>query len=81
LAPLAVSIHLCPVAGPRTLPTEDLAAALPPDAPPHREFPDFRSAFTAALATGAPVLVAGSLFLVGEARALLTGGLFQPSAQ
>lgn len=81
LAPLAASIHLCPVAGPRTLPTADLAAALPADAPPHREFPDFRSAFTAALATGAPVLVAGSLFLVGEARALLTGGSFQPSAQ
>jgi folylpolyglutamate synthase/dihydropteroate synthase len=44
-------------------------------------FPSFRAAFEAALTGDRPVLVAGSLFLVGEARAYLTGGDFQASAQ
>ena len=81
LAPLAAEIYLCPVATPRAVPGEQLAAALPPDAPPHRVFPSFQAAFNAALAIDRPVLVAGSLFLVGEARAYLTGGEFQSSTQ
>jgi dihydrofolate synthase/folylpolyglutamate synthase len=81
LAPLAAEIVLCPVATPRAVPGDELAAALPPNAPPHRVFPSFQTAFTAALATNRPVLVAGSLFLVGEARAYLTGGEFQSSTQ
>ncbi len=81
LAPLAAEICLCPVATQRAVPGDELAAALPPDAPPHRIFPSFQAAFQAALASGRPVLVAGSLFLVGEARADLTGGTFQSSTQ
>ncbi|MCX6874471.1 MAG: bifunctional folylpolyglutamate synthase/dihydrofolate synthase [Verrucomicrobia bacterium] len=81
LAPLAASIHLCPVDTPRAVPCAELAAALPPDAPPHRSFDTFPAAFAAALATGDPVLIAGSLFLVGEARAYLTERRFQASAQ
>jgi dihydrofolate synthase / folylpolyglutamate synthase len=81
LAPLAARIHLCPVATPRALTSEELAAYLPEGAPPHRIFPDFRSAFASAVTHEAPVLVAGSLFLVGEARAWLTGLRFQPSSQ
>lgn len=81
LAPLASSIQLCPVATPRAVTTAELAASLPEDAPPFAEFPDFRSALDAACATGDPVLVAGSLFLVGEARAYLTGAEFQSSTQ
>ena len=81
LAPLAAEIYLCPVATPRAVAGAELAAALPPDAPPHRVFPSFRTAFEAALTGDRPVLVAGSLFLVGEARAYLTGGEFQTSAQ
>ncbi len=81
LAPLAAAIYLCPVATPRAVPGDELAAALPPEAPPHRVFPSFRAAFEAALTAGMPVLVTGSLFLVGEARAYLTGGEFQASVQ
>ena len=81
LAPLAADIFFCPVANPRAVSGAELAAALPPDAPPHLAFGDFSAAFAAALATGAPVLVAGSLFLVGEARAVLTGSPFQTSVQ
>jgi len=81
LAPLASNIFFCPVATSRAMPCAQLAAALPPDAPPHRSFEDFGAAFAAALATAAPVLIVGSLFLVGEARAFLTGVRFQPSVQ
>ena len=81
LAPLASRIFFCPVATPRAVACAELAAALPPGAPPHQSFADFSAAFSAALASDTPVLVAGSLFLVGEARATLTQSRFQPSAQ
>ncbi len=81
LAPLASHIFFCPVATPRAVACAELAAALPPGAPPHQVFDAFPAAFAAALATGVPVLVAGSLFLVGEARAYLTNKCFQASAQ
>ncbi len=81
LAPLASRIHLCPVDTPRAVPAEELAACLPADAPPHENFQDFPAAFAAAQQHEAPVLIAGSLFLVGEARAHLTGAAFQPGSQ
>ncbi len=81
LAPLAAEIFLCPVDTPRATPVEEIAAALPPESPPHRVFPDFRGALEAAEMAGHPILIAGSLFLVGEARAFLTEGNFQPSTQ
>jgi dihydrofolate synthase/folylpolyglutamate synthase len=82
VAPLAERIHFCPVDTPRAVAADELAAALPPDSPPHQCHAGFAAAFAAALASGGgPVLVAGSLFLVGEARALLLGGEFQASTQ
>jgi dihydrofolate synthase/folylpolyglutamate synthase len=81
LAPLAERIHLCPVDTPRATPTAELAAALPADAPPVTEHPNFDAAVKAALAGKSPVLIAGSLFLVGEAKAWLEGGEFQASMQ
>ncbi len=81
LAPIAARIFLCQVATPRAVSAMELAAALPPEAPPHEAFSGFQAAFSAAQAHGGPILVAGSLFLVGEARALLTGGTFQSSTQ
>jgi len=81
LAPLAVKIFLCPVDTPRAVEAEELAGYLPEDAPPHTCFKTFKEAFEAAGETGEVVLVAGSLFLVGEARALLTEGEFLPSLQ
>lgn len=81
LAPLAARIFLCPVDTPRAVPPAELAGYLPAAAPPHETFGSFEKAFTAASSHGDPVLVAGSLFLVGEARAFLTSGNFQPSSQ
>ena len=81
LSPLASRIFFCPVDTPRAVSAEELASCLPADAPPHENFRDFPSAYEAAQQHEAPILIAGSLFLVGEARAFLTHGTFQPSAQ
>lgn len=81
LSPLASRIFLCPVGTPRAVPPVELAESLPPGAPPHECFGNFQEAFTAAKSHGTPVLVAGSLFLVGEARAILTDQVFQPCSQ
>ena len=81
LAPLASQIFLCPIATARATPVAELAAHLPENSPAHAVFPDFPAAFTAAAAHGAPILIAGSLFLIGEARAYLTGENFKSSTQ
>ncbi|MDP3850217.1 MAG: folylpolyglutamate synthase/dihydrofolate synthase family protein [Luteolibacter sp.] len=81
LAPLAERIFFCPVATPRAVPPEELAAFLSAQAPPHENFAAFQTAFAAAKSHAAPILVAGSLFLVGEARAHLTNSEFQPGTQ
>lgn len=81
LAPLASEIFLCPVDTPRALSAAELSSHLPPGAPPHQVFDSFGQAYAAAATGRHPILVAGSLFLVGEARALLTQGHFQVSSQ
>lgn len=81
LAPFASQIFLCPINTPRAVPPADLIGFLPPGAPSHHVFETFEQAFGAAISHQDTVLVAGSLFLVGEARALLTAGIFQSSCQ
>lgn len=81
LAPIAAHVFLCPINSTRALALDDLAAAIPAGGPPHDECASFPAALAAARATGLRVLVAGSLFLAGEARALLAGGEFHASAQ
>jgi dihydrofolate synthase/folylpolyglutamate synthase len=81
LVPLASRIFLCPVNTPRAIAVDELASHLPADAPPHAVFQTFEAAIAAAMMHEDPVLVAGSLFLVGEARAFLTAQAFQSSAQ
>jgi dihydrofolate synthase/folylpolyglutamate synthase len=81
LAPLASRIFLCPVDTPRAVSADELAGFLPSSAPAHETFDSFEKAFVAANSQPDPILVAGSLFLVGEARAFLTSTAFQPSSQ
>jgi dihydrofolate synthase/folylpolyglutamate synthase len=81
LAPLASRIFLCPVNTPRAISAEEIAKSLPEDAPPNDNFGTFEDAFSAAMAHGSPLLIAGSLFLIGEARALLLEKNFQSSSQ
>lgn len=70
----------CKVGTLRGLPTEALAGALP-EGETAECHPTFSEAMAAARKSGGPILVAGSLFLVGEARAELLGGEFLSSVQ
>jgi dihydrofolate synthase/folylpolyglutamate synthase len=81
LAPLAERIFFCPVNSPRSLGTEELLAATPDANQACEAHVDFVAALDAALKHAAPVLIAGSLYLVGQAKAHLSGADFQSSAQ
>lgn len=81
LSPIAARILFCPVDSPRATPIEELVAALPDEAPPHSSHEDLKSAIQAAKTHDQPTLIAGSLFLVGAARALFTQGDYQVSEQ
>lgn len=81
LSPIAARILFCPVDSPRATPVKELIAALPDEAPPHSSHEDLKSAIQAAKTHDQPTLIAGSLFLVGAARALFTQGDYQVSEQ
>ncbi|MEO8614007.1 MAG: folylpolyglutamate synthase/dihydrofolate synthase family protein [Luteolibacter sp.] len=81
LTPLASKIFLCQLDTPRAVTASELAGFLVEDEPTYEVFADFKSAFSAAISHDALVLVAGSLFLVGEARAFLTDETFHSSSQ
>ncbi|MDP4625234.1 MAG: bifunctional folylpolyglutamate synthase/dihydrofolate synthase [Akkermansiaceae bacterium] len=77
---LTAKLIFCKVGTMRGLPTEELEKALP-EGMEAVCYGNFHEAMAAARESGEPVLVAGSLFLVGEARAALLGGEFVASAQ
>ena len=62
----------------RAMEPEALAAIFAQFGATSASAPDLRAALAAAAAYGAPILVAGSLFLVGEARTLLLGAPTDP---
>jgi dihydrofolate synthase / folylpolyglutamate synthase len=81
LAPLAERIFLCSVNSPRALSHAELLEAMPSDAPDAISCASLDQALAAARQCNDPILIAGSLYLVGQARALLLDETFQPSAQ
>ena len=68
LGPLAASVHYCAPQSPRAVPPEELAKVHP-----GRVHSTVGSALEAARREGGVVLSCGSLYLVGEVRALLAG--------
>lgn len=68
LEPLADKVHVCRLDTPRALEASELVAGFAGAA---NEHDSVRSALDAAIKDGLPILVAGSLFLVGEVQALL----------
>jgi dihydrofolate synthase/folylpolyglutamate synthase len=68
IEPLAGRIHVCPVDSPMAVEVSELAGAFEGASTEHGTV---RDALNAAMEDGLPILVAGSLFLVGEAKALL----------
>jgi dihydrofolate synthase/folylpolyglutamate synthase len=81
LAPIASKIFLCPIDTPRAATCDQLVSALPEGAPPCQVFSSFRDAYQAAAEQEDRILIAGSLFLIGEARAYLTAEEFRSSSQ
>lgn len=74
---IASKVHLCPIDSPRALPVADLAGHFSGA----EGYDDFPAAMRAALDTGGPVLIAGSIFLIGEAKQWLEGGERLSSSQ
>lgn len=72
LAPIAEHLHLTPINSPRTLSGNELVSALPADAPPHTLHENLDQALKASQLSNSPTLIAGSLFLVGQAKAILS---------
>lgn len=81
LAPLACRILLCPVNSPRALTHQELTDAMPQGEYSIELHDSFDQALKSAKQHSGLILVAGSLYLVGQARAHLLGERFQPSAQ
>jgi len=72
LAPIADHIHLTPIDSPRSLAESDYQSALPENTP-HTMHESLEQALASAQNSKSPILIAGSLFLIGQAKALLTG--------
>ena len=80
LCPFAECFHFVLVNSPRATPPDEVAAALPGDAPPHQIHGDLESALRQA-PSGVPLLVTGSAFLVGEVKAWLQDDQHRASSQ
>ena len=86
LSPIAEHLHLTPIESPRTLTKEELQKALPDNPPPHTLYDDLQTLIEQ-LQLNAPnaqrpaTLICGSIFLIGQAKALLTSQATRPSSQ
>lgn len=82
LAPLAAHLHLVKVNTQRGVPTSEIVPHLPQSLTCQvDQHPDLLSALKSAATCPHPILITGSLFLVGEARGILAGTPFQCSQQ
>ena len=88
LMPLASEVSLVPVPSPRSIDPSKIALAgefTVCSQPIPKVYRSLRGAFEGLWRqdsdSEAPVLLTGSLFLVGEALSLLSGGVFQPRSQ
>lgn len=82
LAPIAEHLHLTPIDSARTLTEEDYRAAAP-SATPHTVHSNLTAAFKNCTSQphDTPTLICGSLFLIGQLKALLQNTETRPSAQ
>ncbi|MFK7911957.1 MAG: folylpolyglutamate synthase/dihydrofolate synthase family protein [Akkermansiaceae bacterium] len=81
LAPIAEHLHLTPIDSPRSLATEEYKSALPVNTP-HTIHNSLAEVMERGFPTrNNPTLICGSIFLIGQAKALLTGKKNPPSSQ
>jgi dihydrofolate synthase/folylpolyglutamate synthase len=86
LTPITEHFHFVPTNSPRALTTGELRDALPENAPPHTCHPDLKSLiqhtkFNTPDSRPKMVLITGSLFLIGEAKAILSGKKTRTNSQ
>ena len=82
LTRIARHTHLTPLDSPRSLSAEQLSQAINPKTP-HTLHQHLSEALDAAYQQqpDSPVLICGSIFLIGQAKAVLTSGTTRPSSQ
>ena len=82
LSPIAAHIHLTPINSPRSLGTEELADVVCPEIP-HTIHHSITDAISSAgqQASESPILICGSIFLIGQVKAMLAARELQPSSQ
>lgn len=78
LAPAIVRVIATRYQQERAMPTAALAAIVAGEGVPVEEAPELAVALEIARRDGRPIVIAGSLFLVGEARVLLCGAIADP---
>lgn len=81
MSEIAAEVHLVPIDSPRSLTTQSLTLMLPDGSPPHMAHRNLQSCLQSLQGSSDPILITGSLFLVGEAKSIIQGGSFQRSTQ
>ncbi|MFC4991677.1 bifunctional folylpolyglutamate synthase/dihydrofolate synthase [Rubritalea tangerina] len=81
LCSISDSIHITPIDSPRSLSPEELAEALPTSAPQPTVHASLQECLAQLTTHPHPILIAGSLFLIGQAKAILSNHTFQQSSQ
>ena len=81
ISPIAEHFHLVPTNSPRALTTTQLSDALPAQAVAHTAHSTLSAAIKNTSGSPSPVLITGSLFLIGEAKAILSGSKTRTSSQ
>lgn len=81
ITPIAEHIHFTPVNSPRSLPPEVLAQELPENAPAYTQHTSLEEALAAIQSTQSPLLITGSLFLIGQAKAIIANTTTRSSSQ
>jgi folylpolyglutamate synthase/dihydropteroate synthase len=79
LFPRVASVHLVPASSPRGATADELLSRTRGVGPGAISAPDVEAALAALLGESdpAPIIVAGSLYLVGETRTLILSGRFE----
>lgn len=79
LSPIAQHLHFTPTHSPRSLTGEELVNSLPNTAPPYTVHHSLDDALSSV--SSSPTLICGSIFLIGQAKALLAGTHTRMSSQ
>lgn len=81
LCTISESVHLTQIDSPRSLDTDGLKKLIPADAPFTTLHEDLESCLDSVKNADHPIMIAGSLFLIGQAKAYFENSAYQKSTQ